>query len=105
MKQVVYTLALAAVLSPVLAEIASAGPISRACLTSGRKAANTRLCGCIQAVADVALSRRDQRQAARFFRDPHRAQEIRQSDRASDEAFWLRYKAFGTRAEQSCRNY
>lgn len=105
MKQVIYTLAFAATLTPLLASYAAAGPISRACLTSGRKAANSSLCGCIQAVADVALSRRDQRQAAKFFRDPHRAQEIRQSDRASDEAFWLRYKAFGSQAETSCRGY
>ncbi|WP_417523111.1 hypothetical protein [Marinovum sp.] len=103
MKQVIYSLAMAAALTPVLASLASAGPISRACMTSGRKAANTSLCGCIQAVADASLTWRDQRVAAKFFKDPHKAQEIRQSDRASDEAFWLRYKAFGTQAERSCQ--
>ncbi|WGW05588.1 arginine transporter [Tropicibacter oceani] len=78
------------------------GPVSRACLTSGRKAANSRLCGCIQGVANRDLSSNDQRKAAKFFSDPHQAQETRQSDNPSNEAFWKRYKAFAARAEASC---
>jgi len=38
-----------------------------------------------------------------FFADPHRAQEVRQSDNPRDEAFWQRYKAFASRAENICR--
>ena len=81
---------------------ASAGAISNACMKTDRKAANRALCGCIQQVADQSLSRSDQRRAAKFFKDPHSAQEIRQSSNRSDEAFWLRYKAFGERAGALC---
>lgn len=82
--------------SPVLA-----GPIDNACLGSGRNA-NRALCGCIQQVADMTLSRGDQRKAAAFFKDPHKAQEVRQSSRSSDEAFWQRYKNFADTAEGYC---
>lgn len=81
---------------------AGAGPLERGCLGSDRMAASRELCACIQQVADSALSRRDQRMAARFFRRPHLAQEIRQSDRPQHELFWKRYRAFGERAERVC---
>ena len=81
----------------------SSGPISQACLQAGRKAANRQLCGCVQHVADRSLSGGDQRLAASFFADPHRAQEVRQSDGARNEAFWQRYKAFAATAEQTCK--
>ncbi|MEQ5871280.1 arginine transporter [Sagittula sp. NFXS13] len=82
----------------------STGQISRACMTSGRKAANTRLCGCLQAVADETLrSRSDQRMAAGFFGDPHEAQVIRQSDNPHHEDFWKRYKGFSGEAERVCK--
>ena len=83
----------------------ASGPISKACLQAGRKAANRRLCGCIQGVADRQLSGSDQRMAASLFSDPHRAQEIRQSDRSSHEAFWKRYKSFTGTAERTCKGY
>ncbi len=83
----------------------SSGPISRACMSSGRKASNSKLCGCIQTVADRELSKQDQRVAVTFFDDPHRAQEIRQSDRPNHESLWLRYKAFTNQAESSCVGY
>ncbi|MCC1492187.1 hypothetical protein [Cognatishimia sp. F0-27] len=83
----------------------ASGPIQSACLRSDRRAANRQLCGCIQAVANRDLSSSDQRLAVQFFRDPHQAQVIRQSDRASHEAFWQRYKAFAGRAERVCRGY
>lgn len=76
--------------------------IRKACLKAGRPGATPGLCSCIQTVADSALSRQDQRLAASFFRNPHKAQEIRQSDRPAHEAFWLRYKEFGARAEDVC---
>ncbi|MGR3503620.1 hypothetical protein [Pseudaestuariivita sp.] len=82
---------------------AEAGKISRACLQADRKAATRSLCGCIQAVANQSLTRSEQRLAAKFFRDPHMAQEIRQSDLPRNERFWEKYKAFGRTAEAVCR--
>lgn len=76
--------------------------IRKACLKADRPNASRALCGCIQSVADQSLNRRDQRMAATFFKDPHKAQVIRQSDRPSHEAFWQRYKAFGAQAEETC---
>ncbi|MDA7426375.1 hypothetical protein [Thalassococcus lentus] len=81
----------------------SSGPISSACLRANRKAANRRLCGCIQSAANRDLSGADQRMAARFFAEPHQAQVIRQSDRGTHEAFWKRYKAFVARSERICK--
>ena len=84
--------------------VAAGGPIERACRQSGRQAATLQMCQCIQAVANINLSRSEQRKAAKFFKDPHMAQEIRQSDRARDEALWLRYKSFGKQAAATCTN-
>jgi hypothetical protein len=81
---------------------ATAGAIDKACLKGGRANGNRALCGCIQQVADTTLSRSDQRKAAVFFKDPHKAQDVRQSSRSSDEAFWLRYKNFAVTAEAYC---
>ncbi len=96
------TLAIAAAIVAFGAGLAYAGTIERACLKSDRKAANRNLCGCIQQVADATLTGRDQRLAAKFFKDPHMAQEIRQSDNSSHEVFWKRYKAFGATAQSYC---
>lgn len=96
-------IALAAVGAALMAGPAPAGDIARACTQSDRARGQARLCGCIQQVADRMLTRRDQRLAASFFRDPHRAQEIRMSDRRSDDAFWDRYTAFGETAQRACR--
>ena len=81
---------------------AEAGRIERACMASDRAANNRALCGCIQQVADMTLTGREQRQAARFFKDPQKAQDIRQSDNANHEVFWRKYKAFGQTAAQYC---
>ena len=78
------------------------GDISRACMASGRDAASPQLCSCVQGVANQTLSGTDQRRAARFFDDPDRAQDTRTSDRAGDEAFWERYRAFADTAEVIC---
>ncbi|MDO6658904.1 hypothetical protein Q4550_23925, partial [Anaerobacillus sp. 1_MG-2023] len=59
-------------------------------------------CRCIQNVADQNLTRRDQKMAASFFSDPHKAQEIRQSDNRSHEDFWKRYSEFGGVVAASC---
>ena len=76
--------------------------IETACLRSDRTAATRVLCSCIQRVADEMLSFGDQRRAARFFRDPDLAQQIRMSGSPGDNAFWTRYRAFGDRAEARC---
>lgn len=83
----------------------ASGPVSKACLRSDRKAANSRLCGCIQSVANRSLSTADQKMAVSFFESPHRAQEIRQSDNTRNEAFWMRYKAFAAQADRVCTGF
>lgn len=79
-----------------------AGSIEKACLSSDRNAATREMCACIQEAADVTLNTADQRRAAKFFANPDKAQEVRQSDQRSDEAFWDRYKSFGEMAEAWC---
>ena len=78
--------------------LAMAGPIDSACVRSDRARGNAPLCGCIQQVANQTLSRSDQRQAAQFFREPHRAQEVRTSKRDADNAFWARYRNFSAQS-------
>ncbi len=85
----------------ILAVPAHASTIKNACLSAERRG-DYGLCACIQAAADRTLSKRDQRLAASFFRDPDRAQEIRRSDRPAHEVFWDRYRAFGEMAEAFC---
>ena len=87
-----------------LATPALALDIEQACMKSDRGSTNRSLCGCIQDAANLTLTTKDQRLAATFFGDPHRAQEIRQSDRRQHEAFWARYENFGQTAETFCRN-
>ncbi len=79
------------------------GDIGRACMDSGRSAANPVLCSCVQATANQTLSGADQRRAAEFFADPQKAQDTRQADGSSNEAFWQRYRDFANRAEAICR--
>ena len=79
------------------------GPVQAACLRADRRSASQALCGCVQAAANASLSRRDRRRAAGFFGDPAVAQEVRQSDRPADEAFWRRYRVFVDQAERLCR--
>ena len=79
------------------------GTIGEACIDANRSAATPALCSCVQQVANQTLSGSDQRRAAAFFSEPQLAQDTRQSDSWSDEAFWDRYKAFAARAEQICR--
>ncbi|MGJ8625963.1 MAG: hypothetical protein ACSHXB_03290 [Sulfitobacter sp.] len=80
------------------------GPIHRACVSANRKAATPSRCGCVQAVADQSLSASDQRRGAKMFKDPHKAQEVRQSDNPSNERFWLAWKAFGQNAAAACNS-
>ena len=83
--------------------ISATGPISKACISAGRKSASRARCRCVQAVANRTLSNNDQLLAVTFFHDPHRSQEVRQSDRTKDEIFWSKYKAFGAQAKRSCQ--
>lgn len=76
--------------------------IEKACLKSERGRGQAQLCGCIQDAADMTLTAADQKLAATFFADPHRAQEIRQSDRRRHEKFWERYENFGQAAAAFC---
>ena len=81
---------------------AEAGPVSRACLASDSKARSYALCRCLQQVANRTLDRSDQRLAAKFFRKPQMAQDIKMSDSRSHEVFWTKYKSFGATASRSC---
>ncbi|WP_321831160.1 hypothetical protein [Thalassovita sp.] len=101
MKRILSAAMLAAFVAPVAAP-AFAGPIERACLASPRKESSRPLCNCIGQVANQMLSSADQRKAAKFFKDPHSAQEVRQSDRRADERFWERYVDFGSTAAAVC---
>lgn len=83
--------------------ISFAETLESACTKSPRAAASGVLCGCIQDVANLTLTKSDQRMAVSFFKDPQKAQDIRQSDRGSHEKFWDRYKQFTEAAGQLCR--
>lgn len=94
--------ALSACFLTIIATSASAGPIERACLQSDRDGASRAVCSCIQQVADQTLGGSDQRRAAKFFGNPEKANTVWQSQSRSDDAFWERYKAFGSQAESYC---
>ena len=87
----------------LLAEPATANPVKSACVSSERARGQQDLCSCIQRVADQTLTERDQKLVARFFKDPERAQAIRQSNSRVHEDFWERYERFGRSAEALCR--
>ncbi|SFM56846.1 hypothetical protein [Shimia aestuarii] len=101
-RPLILAVAIAAIAIPFMPSKSDAGILSRACMRSDRKAATRPMCNCIQQVANQNLSRADQRLAASFFSDPHKAQEIRQSDTRGHEQFWSRYKEFGTVVAASC---
>lgn len=79
-----------------------ANPVERACIRSGHSAATLSLCACIGSAARETLSYSEQRQAARLFRDPDQAEQLRMSANRRDEAFWDRYRRFGEIAEARC---
>lgn len=83
-------------------QLYATGPIQRACESDGRRGASNSRCGCIQAVADRELSNAEQRRGVKAFKDPHKLQVWRQSDRASHNAFWSTWKAYGQRAASLC---
>ncbi len=81
---------------------AAAGKIQSACMSTDRASASRSLCGCIEDVAGAMLSRREQSRVVKIFKDPHQSQSLRQSDRGSDEKFWLKYKQFGQAVSTYC---
>ncbi len=94
---------LLALMVAVSAPVATmAGPIEKACLRSDRPGVTRARCGCVQDAANLTLTGSDQKLAASFFKNPQKAQDIRQSDRRSHETFWKRYKEFGAAAESFC---
>lgn len=99
MKRILLT---AAAVMALASPAPAGGPIERACKKLDRKAATSSTCRCVQKIANSQLSRKDQRKAAKFFKDPHKAQELRQSSNSASEAFWLRYKEFGNLAARHC---
>ena len=103
MKHIFLTLLIAILALPASAPMAEAGgKVQRACNKSDRAASSAPLCRCIQKAANSVLSRSDQKLAAKFFKDPQLAQDVRQADNATKEAFWKRYKEFGSAAKARC---
>jgi len=100
MKRILFAMVMAAGMA---AGTAQAGPIKRACLKADRAAASRELCTCIERVARPMFSRSQERRIAKFFAEPHLSQELRQSDRRSDEKFWQQYQAWGAAARAQCR--
>jgi hypothetical protein len=92
----------AVVLSLAAPAQAGLGALDRACRKSNRPSATPEMCRCIQRVANDSLTRSERRKAAKFFKDPQRAQNMRQSDRSSDKIMWKKYKVFGQRAREIC---
>ncbi|MGR3662511.1 MAG: hypothetical protein ACU0CA_15220 [Paracoccaceae bacterium] len=90
------------VLSFFVPQFSMAETLESACNRSPRAASGRVLCGCIQEVANLTLTSGDQRMAVKIFKDPQKAQEIRQSDQTSHEKFWGRYKKFASAARQLC---
>ena len=79
------------------------GPIYSACLGAGRKGATQQRCGCVQWVADRQLTRAQQRRGAGYFNAQHELQEVRQSDKRTDDEFWDAWRQFGQAAGDTCR--
>ena len=77
--------------------------IERACMKSDRRSTSRPLCQCIQRVADVTLSRGDQRLVATFFKNPDKAQDVRMSQSRRDDEFWDRYTVFTQQAGMACQ--
>jgi hypothetical protein len=96
-------IALLAIIVCTSAQISLAGGVEKACLKSGRSAANARLCICIDAVARSTLGFSQQNTAARLILSPNKAQRIKTSIRKSEKEFWAAYKNFAKAAERRCK--
>lgn len=82
--------------------VSAAGEAIEAACRSLGNTASFALCSCIQDVADATLVGAEQRRAATFFRDPERAQKLRQSVLQSNATFWERYEHFAMTAQLLC---
>ncbi len=100
--QIMRIILLAIVLLTAWSGVATAQSIERACLRSDRDARSRVLCGCIQDAANLTLSARDQKTAATFYRDPQKAQDLRQSPNRASRRFWDRYKEYAEVARTFC---
>lgn len=88
--------------SPQSYSMFATGPVYQACLDADRKNASRALCGCIQASANQSFKSSEQARVVTFFKDPHQSQVTRQSDKASDERFWPRYRAWANSTTRTC---
>lgn len=80
------------------------GAIGNACRVHRRAGATRSRCGCIQAAADLTLSKTEQQRGTGYFSDPGRLQDVRQSDSRADERFWQAWTRFAETAEALCVN-
>lgn len=103
MKQFLLIALCATSISAVAPQSTEAAAIKRACLASDRANATRQRCSCIQQVANQALTKGDQKTVARWFSDPHQAQELKMSKTERDDALWDRYQNFGQLAQAVCR--
>ncbi|MHA3977567.1 hypothetical protein ACW9UR_07790 [Halovulum sp. GXIMD14794] len=78
----------------------AAGITESACLRSARSPGPS-VCRCAQSLADVSLSRSDQRQAAKIIAEPDHYLKLR--EKRGQQAFLDRYRAWGKAAEMRCR--
>ncbi|MGD9293941.1 MAG: hypothetical protein PVI41_03580 [Roseobacter sp.] len=78
------------------------GPISTACTLSNRGGVSTQKCGCIQAAANLTLSREQQQRSTRFFSEPELLQSVKLSDTPANEKFWYDWARFAETAEALC---
>ncbi len=102
MKQFLLIALCATSISAAAPQAVDAAQIKRACLASDRAAATRDRCNCIQRVANQALTRSDQKTVAKWFNDPHQAQELKMSQSSRDDALWDRYQNFGQMAQAIC---
>lgn len=76
--------------------------IEQTCLASARDAVNPTLCGCIQDIANIALSSAEQAIVHDFLLDPSKSETIRQSKQKQHRAFWQHYVAFSKLTARYC---
>lgn len=96
------TIFLVMVMLVALGGMAQAQAIENACLRSDRQAKSRALCSCIQQAANLTLTASDQKLASTFYRNPEKAQELRQSPRRAHEIFWNRYEEYAETARAFC---
>jgi len=80
------------------------GPVGTACKIHNRDVATARVCGCIQAAADMTLSQSQQQRAVRFFAEPELLQQMKLSDTPANERFWKSWARFAETAELLCES-